>query len=469
MRCWSCSAVVAGPGPCPTCGAVQSGQPSRSLAVRPQGRVPVSASRPAGLLVPSAQAPGLGGVVRGAVAPTGMRLGSFSIDATVVLLLAAAVAMLTWSVALTSVVVVEAVVVLVVWEARTGLTVGNAVLRLRTARDDRPWSPGAVRELVRAAVVGAGALAGAFGAWVVVGSGGLDRTRRGRTWADRAAKTVVVRVTGAVQPVGEYETYEPPHAVTVHRPRPVPSMSGPVKPSLAVPAPVVPAPVVLAPAAVPASAAPGRVPSGPVTVGPVPSGPSGPVVPRSRRLMVGGPPGAPTAPRPVASPPVAPRPVPPFGAQPPTPAVRPAAPPAVPPTSAVPTAPTSLLPKPAATPLTRPDVTVLLVFDTGQRDHLPFGTSAVLGRDPVPRVPTDRAIVVRDDEGTVSKNHLRVEYAPDGVWLTDLGSTNGTGLLVDGVTVPLAPGARTRIDGVVRVAVGHRVLMVSYLVQGGRP
>ncbi|MDR3068727.1 MAG: FHA domain-containing protein, partial [Cellulomonas sp.] len=93
----------------------------------------------------------------------------------------------------------------------------------------------------------------------------------------------------------------------------------------------------------------------------------------------------------------------------------------------------------------------------------------VLGRDPAPQTASDRTVVVRDDASSVSKSHLRVEHTADGVWLTDLGSTNGTRLLVDGPSLPLEPRTRTRIDGVVRVAIGQRVLMVSYMVRGGRP
>lgn len=477
MRCWSCGAAVGGPGPCPTCGALQPGQVPRSPVVRHDGEAASArlraqpgpaqrslAVRPQGRPVAS----GLGVAFHGAVAPVGARLGSFSIDATVVLLLTVAVAASTRSVALASVVAVETVVALVVWEARTGLTVGNAVLHLRTARDDRPWSPGAVRELARAAVVGAGALVGAVGAWVVVGSGGRDRTGRGRTWADRAGQTVVVRVVDEARPAGAGEPvpvvavagYEPPRAV----PARLPSMPGPV---------------------VPGPAAPGPVP------GPVVPGLPGSAAPRPRRLMVGAPPAAPAA---AAPPSVVPRPagvrlptvspavpgpnptpetarVPTAGQRfqaPVVPAVQPSA---VQParSSASPAASFPAGPSPATAPLLRPDVTVLLVLDTGQRDQLPFGAAAVLGRDPSPQVASDRTVVVRDDTGTVSKDHLRVEHTPDGVWLTDLGSTNGTSLLVDGPPVPLAPGTRTLIDGVVRVGVGQRVLMVSYMVQGGRP
>jgi len=114
-----------------------------------------------------------------------------------------------------------------------------------------------------------------------------------------------------------------------------------------------------------------------------------------------------------------------------------------------------------------------LVFDTGQRDHLPFGATAILGRDPAPSSPGDHLVAVRDEAGTVSKNHLKVEHAADGVWLTDLGSTNGTRMLTSaddgaGPGQVLPPGVRTRVDGVVQVAVGARVMRVSYILQGGR-
>ena len=351
MRCPGCGAAV-GAGLCPRCG----GKPRRPAAevVGPSPRLAVG----------------------WAAAGVGARLGSFSIDALSVVVIAGVVVALTRSVALACVVAVESVVALMVWEARTGLTVGNGLLRLRTSCQDRPWSPGAARELVRAGVVGGGALVGAAGAWVVVASGGQDRTGRGRTWADRAAGTVVVRV-------GETEPAQG-----------------------AGPSPVVPHAVQPRASSVPA----------------LPGASS----PRQRRLRVGSSP------------------------------VPPAVPPVPPP--APPSATASLL---------QPDVTVLLVFDSGQRDQVLFGQAAVIGREPRPQEVGDRLVVV--DDNTVSKDHLRVEHTADGVWLSDLGSTNGTRLVVDGEPTPLAPRVRTRIDGVVRVQVGQAMVMVSYLVKGGRP
>jgi len=119
-------------------------------------------------------------------------------------------------------------------------------------------------------------------------------------------------------------------------------------------------------------------------------------------------------------------------------------------------------------PVAPPSVTLVLVFDTGQRYQVAQGAAAVLGRAPTAQTPGDQALAVKDDEGTVSKNHLRIEHGRDGVWLTDLGSTNGTDLLADdGQPKPLPPRARTRLDPGARVRMGHRVFQVSRAIQGG--
>ncbi|MCL2422296.1 MAG: hypothetical protein FWD11_00105 [Micrococcales bacterium] len=337
------------------------------------------------------------------------RLGSFSIDALAVVVLAGATAVVTRSAVLGVVVAVEAVVVLVVWEARTGLTLGNGVLRLRTSRQDRPWSPGAVRALVRAGVVGAGAIVAVAGAWVVVASGGQDRTGRGRTWADRAAGTVVVHV-------GEPQQFAAVRAEPVRAPVPVPA-AGPNA----------------------GLSAPRRLRVGPSQV-PTPV-PSAPGVPRQSVA-------APTY--------VPPSPIPTQAAGP-----------------RQPTGPGSRFRRPPGrgpaqtAPLHQPDVTVLLMFDNGQRDQVSFDQGAVIGSDPRPQQPGDRLVVV--DHDTVSADHLRVEHTADGVWLTDLGSADGTRLVLDGESTPLVSHMRTRIEGVVVVQVGQVMVVVSYLVKGGRP
>ncbi|WP_159806862.1 FHA domain-containing protein [Cellulomonas citrea] len=82
-------------------------------------------------------------------------------------------------------------------------------------------------------------------------------------------------------------------------------------------------------------------------------------------------------------------------------------------------------------------------------------------------MPTDLTITVHDDEGTVSKNHLRLEHARDGVWLTDLGSTNGTEVLADdGTTAALPAATRLALPEGARVRLGRRAFTVSLVVRG---
>jgi len=138
-------------------------------------------------------AEGLGPAFVGVPASTGLRIAAFTLDAAVVILAAAVVLITTRSVLLAGLTVAELAIFFWVLEARTGLTLGNLVLRLRSARGDRPYSPGVGRQFVRGAITGAGFLV-AVGSWVVVASSAWDRDGRRRTWADRIAGTVVVSV-----------------------------------------------------------------------------------------------------------------------------------------------------------------------------------------------------------------------------------------------------------------------------------
>jgi predicted component of type VI protein secretion system len=96
---------------------------------------------------------------------------------------------------------------------------------------------------------------------------------------------------------------------------------------------------------------------------------------------------------------------------------------------------------------------------------VPLGANAVLGRTPSPVDEHDVLLPVRDDEGTVSKNHLRIEHGRDGVWLTDLGSTNGTRLVDEDGTTRIPTGVRTALDDGVRVRIGRRAFTVSVVVR----
>lgn len=144
-------------------------------------------------------ADGLGPAFAGTPASTGLRIAAFTLDAAVVILTAAVVLITTRSLLLAGVTVAELAIFFWVLEARTGLTLGNLVLRLRTARVDRPYSPGVGRQFVRGAITGAGFLV-ALGSWVVVASSAWDRGGRRQTWADRIAGTVVVSVPPRTSP-----------------------------------------------------------------------------------------------------------------------------------------------------------------------------------------------------------------------------------------------------------------------------
>ncbi|WP_417540891.1 FHA domain-containing protein [Microbacterium maritypicum] len=138
-------------------------------------------------------ADGLGPAFAGSPAGTGLRVAAFTLDAAVVVLAAAIVLMISQSPLLAGLAVFELALFLWVLEARTGITLGNAVLRLRSSRADRPYSPGIGRQFVRGIITGAGFLV-AVGSWVIVASGAWDRSGRRQSWADRVAGTVVVSV-----------------------------------------------------------------------------------------------------------------------------------------------------------------------------------------------------------------------------------------------------------------------------------
>jgi predicted component of type VI protein secretion system len=105
---------------------------------------------------------------------------------------------------------------------------------------------------------------------------------------------------------------------------------------------------------------------------------------------------------------------------------------------------------------------LLLTFDTGQRAQLQVPVAVNLGRRPELSDAEDQALVVQDPENSVSKNHLRLEYRGASVWLTDLGSTNGSEIFDDsGAGMVLAPGSRVRLEDGSRVRIGSRSFTVA--------
>lgn len=129
----------------------------------------------------------------GVPATVGVRVGAFSVDAALVVIVAG-VAFLLGSPVLAVAVGAEALLGLWIMQARSGRTPGASLFGLRTSRLEAPTAPGAGRAFVRGMLVVLGGLVLVAGAWVVVASAAFDSTGRRRSWADRAAGTILVSV-----------------------------------------------------------------------------------------------------------------------------------------------------------------------------------------------------------------------------------------------------------------------------------
>lgn len=114
----------------------------------------------------------------------------------------------------------------------------------------------------------------------------------------------------------------------------------------------------------------------------------------------------------------------------------------------------------AATPSrARRGMVPTLLLDSGER--LTLDTALVLGRDP--SAPADAPAEVyrwADMSRTLSKSHVRLEWDGRQVWVTDLGSTNGTFVRGAGASTPLLPHQRTPVPTDVVLEIGDRTLTV---------
>lgn len=460
------------PGAAPTPGTPQSYAPN-PIAAGPAAAPAATPGRTAG-----AQRPARNVTVYGApVATPGRRVAAFTLDAVAIAVVATAVLLGTGSSSLTVVAIAESIVLLLVLEARTGATLGALLVGQRTTRADAAWSPGLGRSLARGAVVWAGGLVAIAGAWVVVASGAFDA--KGRSWSDKISRTVAVTVTRPAKadavPLATYRAPELQQVgglATASVRGALPAARNLADDSQALSATGVPAAIAAAypsdtaepPAPLVASApvvatAPGVHLEAPAPYAPA-SVPEQSTVAPEVSLVQQAPPASAAAPAhvpttevaPMATPAVAPVPTPVST----TPA--PVAPHAVVPASA-PQAPVPV-PAPAAPVASA----LLLVFDTGQRETIVLPASANLGRKPTATEPNDHVFAITDPDGSVSKNHLRVEYLRTAVWVTDLGSTNGTEIVGDdGSVTSVAPGQRSLVEDGSQVRMGNRAFTISVI------
>lgn len=101
----------------------------------------------------------------------------------------------------------------------------------------------------------------------------------------------------------------------------------------------------------------------------------------------------------------------------------------------------------------------LLTVDDGTEHRLDRTT--VLGRNPSAEEGA-AGVVLPDPTRSISKTHLRVEPTAEGITVTDLGSTNGSAILLqDGTREALVPHIATEVPAGARVGIGDRWLTVE--------
>lgn len=93
---------------------------------------------------------------------------------------------------------------------------------------------------------------------------------------------------------------------------------------------------------------------------------------------------------------------------------------------------------------------------------IPVTGPLVLGRRPtaIKSHPEAHLVAVLEGEDSVSKTHALVLPAPDGVYVTDLGSTNGTHIEVDEGVRRLAPGQQGHVGRGRQAYLGDGVCVV---------
>ncbi|MCF4122828.1 RDD family protein [Antribacter sp. KLBMP9083] len=368
-----------------------------------------------------------------------------------------------------------------IWEGRTGRTLGNLALGIRTVDAETRGAVGFGRAFLRTLLVSLGSLACGVGQLVVLLSPLWDKGGRRQGWHDKVARAVVVDVRGAVETIPAVPAtanapgrYAPATVAPMAPPSPVgpppatspwaTPMPGPAAPA----APAFPGTGQTSPAA-PAQPDPWSFPSaqpaadggaGIITGVPGVTSPSGPAAAQQPPVAQ---PLAPQAPAPQAPAPYAPAPQAPPAAfqQPDSRPTRPAQHPGEA-TGEQPSWDTTRMGLPTSPGVLTPAplTTVVLELESGSR-HVVDGP-ALIGRNPQ---STDgaHAILVKIDDPTrsVSKTHAELGVDSAGLWLTDRGSTNGSVVSAPGLPPRVAePGARVRVPVGSTIHLGDRRVLV---------
>ena len=375
-------------------------------------------------------------------------------------------------------------------EGRSGNTIGNQLMGIRSADNDG-YAPGGgvfLRGLITGAgvllavaaaivviifkwfdiallVLGPLAFIGAAWAVLVVVSSTWDKNGGLRGWHDTAAKTLVFDIKAGRNPITSGGIQGPYSFAPLDLP-PVQQVASPVARAIKAPqvinAQVPPNPTQWQPPAAPVQAASVQAaPDQPAPFQPAPvqpyaatqpfSNPQAPGTPQERQVP---PPAVPQAPAPqqFGSQQFAPQQFAPESfAQP---AAAPTAAPAAAPTAAPAAAPTA---GPAATGhpdddhdrtqlrggLREPAPMAVLRIRLDDGRDFQLDRSVLVGRDPVGQAGEQQAqlLAVTDPGRSISKTHLHLLSDGAGIWVTDRNSTNGSAVTTpDGLRTPLQPG-----------------------------
>ncbi|MDR1712471.1 MAG: FHA domain-containing protein [Propionibacteriaceae bacterium] len=111
---------------------------------------------------------------------------------------------------------------------------------------------------------------------------------------------------------------------------------------------------------------------------------------------------------------------------------------------------------------------VELVFDTGERRLV--AQLGLIGRKPVAdqRYPGAELLAVKDPANSISATHLAFEADGDQLWVTDLGSTNGTQIIEkSGRARALTARVRTAVPAEARIVLGKRTMRANLVGWSG--
>lgn len=301
-----------------------------------------------------------------------------------------------------------------------GLTLGKALVGLRTVNVRTLAKPGVGRALVRVLVTWLPAVT-VIGPVVVLASPCWDSSGRRRGWADLAAGTWLVDINDGLNPYDDKRmriASKSYHAVPVDPRAPLPNLTVTEEGASYRPA--------------------GRVSAGVL----------GSTAPADLR-------GTPSAPR-------ARTPLIPESYQPPVHDAAPAAPPAPVESGPVESAPNvaSAWSQPAPVARRAAEQPLLLVLDTGERIEMSW--AILLGRGPevTESTPGATPVAIADTTYSVSKTHVLLRRSAEGVEVTDLASTNGTFVVRGGIEHALASGQSALAGVGDTIRFGDRTLVV---------